>query len=346
MQRNSSSEKRLDKSLQPADIELFELDPVHGLPLGVRAKSSETKLEDWVKQQSDYVESCLTDKGAVLFRGFQVSTAEDLEGIVTSLTPELVNYIEGSSPRMRITNKVYTSTEYPPEFDISLHNELSYAHRWPGKLFFLCLHEPQSGGETPIADSRKIFQLLDKAVLEKFLQLGVKYVRNLHGGRGVGLSWQTVFETEDKAEVERYCQEGKIEFAWTRRGGLRTSQIRPAAVKYPKTGEMLWFNQVDQWHPSNLPAASRQAMHSLMKEADLPINAYYGDGSPLEAEVLTEIRRAVGQATVKNPWRAGDVLLVDNMLVAHGRSSYVGPRKIVLAMGGSIALQNVEAVTA
>jgi len=46
-------------------------------------------------------------------------------------------------------------------------------------------------------------------------------------------------------------------------------------------------------------------MLSLMSEQDLSINAYYGDGSPLEPSVLAEIRRVFQQATVKLPWQEG-----------------------------------------
>lgn len=325
-------------------VEVTMLQPDQSLPQVVRPTESGIYLESWLSENIEFIETLLLRSGAVLFRGFPVHTPEALEEIVSLLAPQLLNYIEGSSPRIRLTEKVYTSTEYPPEFDISMHNELSYAHKWPAKLFFLCLQAAQSGGETPLADSRKVYQLLDQAIVDKFIEKGVKYVRNLHNGRGVGLSWQTVFETDDRATVERYCQEGDIEYEWTRRGGLRTSQIRPSVIKHPRTGDLLWFNQVDQWHPTNLTEAVRTSMLALMSEKDLPINAYYGDGSPLEVDVLDKIRQAFKQTTIKFPWQEGDVLLVDNTMVAHGRSSYTGPRKVVLAMGGVVSLDEVEAL--
>jgi len=154
-----------------------------------------------------------------------------------------------------------------------------------------------------------------------------------------------VFETDDKAWIERYCEEGQIEYKWTKRGGLHTSQIRPATIKHPVTGVPVWFNQVDQWHQNNLPESVRASMLALMSEKDLSINAYYGDGSPLEPTVLDEIRRVFELATVKLPWQEGDVLLVDNTRVAHGRSPFSGPRKVVLSMGGLVHLSDVEIVT-
>jgi alpha-ketoglutarate-dependent taurine dioxygenase len=316
------------------------------LPKVIQAQTVDLNLKVWSNENRSYLESALLKSGAILFRGFAMSRPEHLEELVSSLTPGMVNYIEGSSPRTRLTDKVYTSTEYPPEYDIAQHNELSYAHRWPSKLFFFCLTAPQTGGATPLADSRIIYQMLDPSIRENFVKRGVKYVRNLHGGRGMGLSWQTVFETDDKAEVERYCEEGGIQYQWTKRGGLHTSQVRPAAIKHPVTGDPLWFNQADQWHPSHLPEAIRNSMLAIMSEKDLAINASYGDDSPLEPEILDEIRRTIRRATVTFPWQVGDVLLVDNTMVTHGRSSFAGPRKIVLAMGGTVSLEDVEVVRA
>lgn len=324
--------------------EVNELLHEQTLPKVIQAKSADLNLTAWGTQNRIYLEDSLVASGAILLRGFAMHDPQDLEELVSSLTPGMLNYIEGSSPRTLLTSKVYTSTEYPAEFDISMHNELSYAHEWPSKLFFLCLTAPETGGETPLTDSRKVYQMLDKAILEPFLTKGVKYVRNLHGGRGIGLSWKTVFETDDKSIVERYCEAGNIEYEWTKRGGLRTSQVRPAVIKHPVSGEIVWFNQADQWHPTNLPEGVRASMLAMMSEKDLSINAYYGDGTPLEPEVLDEIRRVFRQATVKLPWQVGDVLLVDNTMTAHGRSAFTGARKIVLAMGGLVRLKDVEVV--
>lgn len=78
--------------------------------------------------------------------------------------------------------------------------------------------------------------------------------------------------------------------------------------------------------------ATRSSLLAGLTEDDLPFNTYYGDGSPFEAATLDEIRAAYQQETVSFPWQAGDILMVDNMLAAHGREPYTGQRQVLVAM--------------
>ena len=70
----------------------------------------------------------------------------------------------------------------------------------------------------------------------------------------------------------------------------------------------------------------------MFREEDLPRNAFYGDGSKIEASVLEEINEIYQQETVTFPWQEGDILMLDNMLVAHGRKPFIGPRKVLVGM--------------
>jgi hypothetical protein len=74
-------------------------------------------------------------------------------------------------------------------------------------------------------------------------------------------------------------------------------------------------------------------MFALFGEENLAYNTYYGDGTPIDDSIIAEIREAYRQETILFPWQHGDLLMLDNMLVAHGRSPFVGPRKILVAMG-------------
>jgi alpha-ketoglutarate-dependent taurine dioxygenase len=231
---------------------------------------------------------------------------------------------------------VYTSTEYPPEFAISLHNELSYSSRWPARVFFCCLTPAPHGGETPLADSRRILQRLPAAVRDTFVKRGVKYLRNLHGGRGFGPSWQATFESDRRDDVEAFCRATDTDARWNDAGSLTVTQIRPATRVHPATGEEVWFNQADQFHPSTHPKAVYDAILALYggREDLMPQTATFGDGTPIDVAMLDEVRRAAEAEMRLFPWQRGDLLMVDNMLVCHGRRPFTPPRKVLVSMTG------------
>jgi acyl transferase domain-containing protein/glutamate-1-semialdehyde aminotransferase/acyl-CoA synthetase (AMP-forming)/AMP-acid ligase II/alpha-ketoglutarate-dependent taurine dioxygenase len=320
------------------------LAPDQSLPRVISPATEGVDLSAWAASNKAAIESDLLKHGGILFRGFDIGSVEAFHRFAGTLTSGLVNYIEGSSERIKVSDKVYTSTEYPPELFVSMHNELSYAHRWPKLIFFYCLVEPQQGGETPIADSRRVLDAMPAELKAKFLEKGVQYLRNLHGGRGAGLSWQGVFETSDRDFVESYCREGNIEFQWKPDGGLRTRQVRPGIARHPQTGELIWFNQADQFHPSNLGEEIARSLMSISAKEDLPLYSAYGDGTPFEPETLELVRETFRKTMIAFPWRKGDVLLLDNMLVAHGRMPFSGPRRIVVSMGDPVSLEQMPPV--
>jgi alpha-ketoglutarate-dependent taurine dioxygenase len=287
-------------------------------------------LAIWARDQQDWVEQQLARHGGLLFRGFQIATAAVLDRVTMAIAGEPLVYRERSSPRHQVSGNVYTSTEHPADQTIFLHNENSYQHTWPRRVLFACATPPQTGGRTPIADTRRVFQRIDPAIRQRFIERGVMYVRNF--GEGLGLSWQVVFQTEDRSAVDAYCRTAGIEVQWRDANRLRTRQVRPAVVRHPRTGEMSWFNHAVFFHLSTLEPSIREALLSQFSEEDVPNNSYYGDGRPIEPSVLDELRVAYAEATRTFSWQTGDLLLLDNLLMAHGREPFTGPRSILVSL--------------
>jgi alpha-ketoglutarate-dependent taurine dioxygenase len=281
------------------------------------------------------VDEHLLRDGAVLLRGAGITSADAFHGVVGRFGDAILgSYRGGNTPRRAVSAGVFTSTEYPAHYEITLHNEMSYAHRWPARLYFCCLVVAETGGATPICDGRALLSDLDPEVRARFAARGLLYRQHLHGGAGLGKSWQDTFETADRAVVEEFLNAADARFEWTDDGGLRrVSQHRPAVRRHPLTGDEVWFNQADQWHPSNLPSDEAELLMSVVdEEADLPHSVLYGDGSAIPDADLNAVRRAQARNHLAPPWRQGDVPVVDNMLALHGREPFTGERRVVVSM--------------
>lgn len=279
----------------------------------------------------------LQQVGAILLRGYDVTSVQKLARAVSALGGEPMPYVEGNSPRTKLdVEHVYTSTEHPAEAVISLHNELSYSATWPTRLYFCCVTPAMTGGHTLIADSAAILANLASDVREAFESKGVLYIRNLHGGKGLvlGPSWQNTFETSDRAAVETYCARQNIEFQWLANDALRLITRRPSTAVHPRTGRQVWFNQADQFHPSTNSADVYESLVEVFGDDPFafPQHASFGDGSEISAEVLAHIRDITERHTVRFDWQRGDCLVIDNLLVSHGRSPFTGERKVLVAM--------------
>ncbi|MET0266311.1 MAG: TauD/TfdA family dioxygenase [Duganella sp.] len=299
------------------------------LPVLLTPHTTGCDLASLWQDQREYIDAMLLQAGGVLLRGFEVASVAAFQEFARGYGHALLNYEFASTPRSAVSAGVYTSTEYPAHQHIPLHNEQAYTREWPMKIWFHCVTAPASGGETPIADSRAIYRAMPPALRERFAQ-GLCYVRNY--SEDFDLSWQQVFQTDSRAAVEAFCQRAAIECQWKDDGELRTLQRCQGVERHPVTGEMVWFNQAHLFHASNLQAEVRESLVDLLGVDNLPRNVCFADGSPIADGLLDEVRAVLAANTVIFPWQTGDILMLDNMLAAHARTPFAGPRKVVVAM--------------
>jgi len=303
--------------------------PAEIWPADAGTEASARGLVGYLSAAGD-LDAQLISKKALVFRGFRIGR-EELDEILDLILPGRLAYVHGNSPRTKVGDKVYTSTEYPPTFTISMHNEMSYASRWPAKLAFYCEQAAGSGGATPLVDGTRWLADLDDEVRDAFAG-GVCYQQNLHGGMGLGRSWQATFETDSREEVEKYLSGASAAWKWRSDGGLHVRQVGPATTRHPVTGDEVWFNQADQWHPAGLGDETAAALTAIMPREELPQSVTFADGDPIPAACIRHVQQRGLAAAVDVEWRPGDLLLIDNVLVGHGRRPFTGSRRVLVAM--------------
>ncbi len=294
------------------------------------AEAAPAPVTSFVSGARREIRQRLHEHGAVLLRGFDIGGVDGFEGVVRTVAGAPLAYAERSSPRSTIKGQVYTSTDYPPSEEIFLHNENSYQATWPMMLFFHCMQPPATLGATPLADVRQVYRSIDPAVREACAARGWMVVRNFTPGFGV--PWQQAFNTDDRTAVETYCARNGVEVEWIGRQGLRTRARREAVHRHPVTNELVWFNHLAFWHVTTLAAEVCAGLRQMFDESNLPTNTYYGDGQPVPDDVVAHLRDCYRMAQRRFDWQLDDVLIVDNMLAAHGREPFTGARRIAVAM--------------
>ncbi|HJP93409.1 MAG TPA: amino acid adenylation domain-containing protein [Pyrinomonadaceae bacterium] len=310
------------------------LEPNTSLPLVITPDTQDVDLAEWAQANQEFIEANLLKHGALLFRGFNVASAVEFESFANATCSELFGDY-GDLPREELGGKVYASTPYPADERILFHNESSHMHRWPMLIWFYCVTAAEQGGETPIVDCRQVYKQMDQSIRDRFERKGLMYVRNFTDRLDV--SWQNFFQTDDRSKVEDYCRKAAIDFQWKNDNGLRIRQFCPAVVEHPQTGEMVFFNQIQLHHISCLPASVQDSLRSMLDEEDFPRNVYYGDGSAIEDSVVQGLVDLYDRLSVGFRWHERDVLMLNNMLVAHSRNPFSGTRKIVVALGSMVS---------
>lgn len=316
------------------------LDPLHG---EIRTENSTRMavygpLPDgrpivaWVKEHRDEFVATLEEHGAVVVRG-AVREPEELEEITRLVGGDPLSYTERTTPRSTVSGNVYTSTEYPASQTIPQHNETAYARVVPRYLFFACTTPAARGGATPLADNAAVLRALPEDLVARFRERGVLYTRAYR--LGMGLTWQEAFQTEDRSVVEKYCEDNGLAYEWLEDDAMRTRSRRPAVTTHPVTGEEVWFNQAHLFHVSNLPEDVRGALMEMYGEEDYPRHSYYGDGTPISDDDLAAIRAAFDACLFPRPWEKGDLMVIDNLRVSHGRQPFQGDRRVLVAMAGT-----------
>lgn len=329
--------------------------PLSTVPLIIEPRTLTTgaasgeALAAWVRACKPTVDDLLLAHGAILFRGFGIRSPEIFEGIASAISPQLGDYIGGISPRKHVVGNVSTSTEAPARLPIPLHCEMAYLDRYPSTIMFWCAVPPASGGQTPLVDMAAIYRALDPGVRTRLEQRGLMLIQNVPGRRTMlaPRSWQERFGM-NRDGVDAFCIEHGIEAQWPADGSLRMLSRRPAVILHPRSGEKIWFNAATMhdsysWELRRVGqsvAAAILAFFERRSDRRDPAlrrsHCTYADGAAIDPEDITHIRRTLWDHAVMFDWQQGDMLVLDNCRMAHGRMPFRGPRRILAALGAMV----------
>ncbi|CUI16910.1 TauD domain-containing protein [Candidatus Protochlamydia naegleriophila] len=320
------------------------------LPLVIESRNEMALVDllDLLTHSNSFFKQNLLKHGGLLFRNFPIHNENDFASVIKALgTGKFIDYVGGDSPRTKIKEGIYTSTEAPPSMKIPLHNELSYVKNYPSHIYFYCAVPAQEGGSTILGDARKIYQSINSAVKQRMVDKELLYVSAYyHQSKLMELintfqkghkPWKDVFETMDPKEVEKKCLENEISFKWNQHNWLQISQLRPAAISHPETQEKVWFNQAHlfDFNPKLLGWWRYLGTKLLYCREHMRLHqVFFADHSKIPRNDLYHVLDVLDANTLSFPWQKGDLLVLDNVLSMHGRATFKGPRRVLTAMTG------------
>ncbi|NJL13393.1 MAG: taurine catabolism dioxygenase TauD [Microscillaceae bacterium] len=329
---------------------------------GAQSKAS---LLDWIAQNKAWLETQLSQAGAILFRGYALQTASDFEEIALALDPKLQAHYYGTSPRLNNTVYTFSASELPPHYPIMQHCEMSFLKNAPRRIFFFCETPAPEGGETPLTDFRKVYQQLDPAIRAAFEQKGIRNIRNYFGPRSKGglaisgKTWDDMFKTTDREEVARQCREQGLAHIWPGNDRLTLINEQPAVRIHPQTGEKVWFNHSQVFHTAapaieyaHIAQRQKQLSRQLLRWVlaglvwyrrqfrdtyDQEMHVTFADGTEIPRAYIAHLLEVIWKNQVFLDWQRGDLVMLDNFAVAHGRMPFRGPRNIMVAWTDGLA---------
>jgi alpha-ketoglutarate-dependent taurine dioxygenase len=313
---------------------LLDLDLHPGRPPILRVEATERALS-WVATHRDALRAVVAEYGSVLVRGLGLRDVAEVGAVVHRLSSTgLMTEREVFAPRRAYADGVYSSTKWPSNQQMCMHHELSYRLEFPGLMMFACLSAPSSGGATAVADSPSVLDALPADLVARFEREGWVLTRNYNDE--IGASYAEAFGTEDRAAVESYCRANAIAFEWQPDGGLRTQQRRYAVVHHPVTRQRCWFNQVAFLNEWTLDPEVREFLVDMYGADGLPFNTRFGHGDPIGEDVVVLLNQVYAAHTLREPWQAGDLMLVDNIRTAHSREPFEGAREVLVALADPV----------
>jgi hypothetical protein len=307
----------------------------HGrtFPLALACQPPDVSLAaacDWLREQRRQLLAQAFEHGAILFRGFPLTTPEDFDAFVAAFDLQNFPYEESLSNAVRIvkTPRVFTANEAPPHVNIYFHHEMAQTPMYPSRLFFFCEQPAAEGGATPLCRSDILWERLRQRCPQFAADCeakGLKYTNVMPTENdptsGMGRGWQSTLRAATKEAAESRLRSLGYSWEWLPTGDLRaTTPVLPAVLPLAD-GRKSFFNQL---------IAAFQGWKDTRNDPSKAIT--FGDGAPLDRDAVNVATELAEELAFNVPWQRGDVALVDNFVTMHGRRTFTGTRKVLASL--------------
>jgi alpha-ketoglutarate-dependent taurine dioxygenase len=295
------------------------------------------RFRQWSRDVRPVLDALVTEHGGIVLRGFPIAQTDDFADFIDQFPSFEGGYAGGRAPREAISGRVMEATRLAASVRLALHSEMAYRRDYPSRIAFFSRKTAEVGGETLIGDVRNLVNDMAPQLVEKLETLGTRTAINFgpkSEGRDASYGhmdhrgWNHSFQTDDPAEVNRLCAERGLEPVWHEDGSLTVLNVLEPFVVHPQTGAKI-YRSILHMKPQVENAALDLEMRKRQK---YPTGATLGNGEKLEESERAHIDQLCDAVTYSWPWRNGDVMLLDNLQVWHGRNPYQGERDVQVAL--------------
>ncbi len=295
----------------------------------------------WITAHRAVLDALITEHGGIVLRDFPVVTSEDFNAAISVFPNYRRGYIGGAGPRAKITGQVMEATQLDETMRLTLHSEMGYTRSFPPRIAFFCRKPAEAGGETTIGNMRAFMAMFPADIREKLERHGGRTIRNFApagASKGQRMTdhpdrrgWDDAFETDDRSEVEARCAEMGMAPIWNDDGTLTLVTDLTAFETHPVTGETFYRLHIHTNKAFETP--ERNALTQALRASQrMPSGHSLGNGEPLPDDDCERLAANYRAVTVAWPWHSGDVMILDNLIVTHGRNPYQGTRDTQVAL--------------
>jgi len=243
---------------------------------------------------SDVIEQ-FTKTGAVLLRGFGLEGDQFTDFSERFGSEFLIN---GNTTRETVSTDRKTQTVNSGTGLIPPHAEMAYSPFRPDILWFQCLTPASGGGATFLCDGEHIWNRMKPAMRSIFEDQKIKYIfPNLN------YQWLSLFIGKD-------CDGPSI--------GTTLASI-PGLVYMVNSDQTITIEySISAINRTKYGAAEAFANSVIVEET----SSHFEDGTPIPQSLRLELFALACQRAFYLKWHPGDILMVDNSRIMHGREPF------------------------